>query len=186
VTLSEAEIHGLVERARAGDEAASNSLFKGLRAQMLRWALVITGDLDDAEDVTQQVALTLHRKLDSFQSKSRFTTWVYAIVRNTAIEAKRKSGRRMQVELDDDVVNQMSSSVDDHIERMGNERMAATVRAFFEELPPRQRQLIELIDQRGCTPAEAADIMAIEPETARVHLLRARRALRTKMLGVSQ
>jgi RNA polymerase sigma-70 factor, ECF subfamily len=186
VNLTEAEINGLVERARAGDEAASNSLLAGLRAQMLRWAVVVTGDVDEAEDVTQQVSMTLHRKLGSFQSKSRFTTWVYTIVRNTAIEAKRKSGRRATVELDDDVVNQLSSSMEDHIDRMSNERMATTVRAFFGELPPRQRQLIELIDQRGCTPAEAAEIMEIEPETARVHLLRARRALRARMLGVTE
>jgi RNA polymerase sigma-70 factor (ECF subfamily) len=149
---------------------------------MLRWALVVTGDLDDAEDVTQTVAASLQQKLRAFGAKARFTTWLYAAVRNAAVDMKRKSGGRTYVALDDDVAIPLSSRMDDHIERINNDKTAGIVRAFFGELPERQRELIELVDQQGYTPSEAAEVLGIEPETARVHLMRGRRALRAKML----
>jgi RNA polymerase sigma factor (sigma-70 family) len=65
---------------------------------------------------------------------------------------------------------------------MESRRAAALVRSFFTDLPPRQRELLELIDAQGYTAVEAAQIMGIEPETARGHLLRARRTMRAKML----
>jgi RNA polymerase sigma-70 factor (ECF subfamily) len=182
VNLSEARIRDLLERARHGDERAATALFGGLRDRVLRWALIVTGDLDDAEDVAQNVALTLHRRLRDYHAQSRFTTWLYAIVRNAAVDMRRKSGGRTYVGIDADVAVQLSSRTEDHIERMSNQQTAGIVRAFFGQLPPRQRQLIELIDQEGYTASEAAEVMGVEPETARVHLLRARRALRAKML----
>lgn len=182
MTLSEAKIRDLLERARDGDDGAATTLVKGLRERVLRWALVVTGDLDDAEDVTQNVSLTLHRRLRDFNAQARFTTWLYAIVRNAAVDLKRKSGGRTYVGIDDDVATQLSAHMEDHLERVSNLKMAGIVRGFFADLAPRQRQMIELVDQQGYTPSEAAEVMGVEPETARVHLLRARRTLRSKML----
>jgi len=76
----------------------------------------------------------------------------------------------------------VSDDVDEQIERIANRRAVTIVRAYFDELPPRQRELIELIDTQGLTAAEAATLLGIEPETARVHLMRARRSIRSKML----
>jgi RNA polymerase sigma-70 factor (ECF subfamily) len=182
VTLSEAKLRELVERACGGDERAASALLSGIRERVLRWALVVAGDVDDAEDITQNVALSVHRHLRDYNVQARFTTWLYALVRNAAIDMKRKSGGRTYVALDDDVANKLTSRSEDHVQRLSDQRTAQVVRAFFEQLPSRQRQLIELVDQQGHTPAEAAQVMGVEPETARVHLLRARRTLRAKML----
>ena len=85
--------------------------------------------------------------------------------------------------LNDDVVDQtLSASTSERLTAIGDQRVAAIVRAFFADLPPRQRELIELVDTEGYSAAEAARMIGIEPETARVHLLRARRTLRSKML----
>jgi RNA polymerase sigma-70 factor (ECF subfamily) len=66
---------------------------------------------------------------------------------------------------------------------MENARAAALVRAFFAELQGRQREVFDLVDLQGYTPAEAAEMLEIEPPTARVHLLRARRAIRERILA---
>jgi len=182
VTLSEAKLRELVERARGGDERAASALLAGVRERVLRWALVVVGDVDDAEDVTQNVAMSVHRHLRDYNAQARFTTWLYALVRNAAIDMKRKSGGRTYVALDDDVAAKLSARSEDHVQRVSDQKTAQVVRSFFEELPSRQRQLIELVDQQGHTPAEAAQIIGVEPETARVHLMRARRTLRAKML----
>ena len=183
MTLTETRISELLLLARRGDEAAAASLIGGMRARVVRWALIITGDSDDAEDVAQQVSLSMHRNLAGFDERSRFTTWLYAVVRNAAIEVGRKASRKHEVQVDaEDLPQPVNDDVDRQIDGIANRRAAAIVRAFFAELPARQRELIELVDTQGLSAAEAAALMQIEPETARVHLMRARRTIRTKML----
>lgn len=183
MSLTEARIHELLQKARAGDEAAAASLIGGMRDRIFRWALVITRDSDDAEDVAQQVSLSVHRSLEGFEARSSFTTWLYTVVRNASIELVRRSARRgPHTTIEDAGDEVLSSQTSDRLAAIDNERTAAILRAFFAELPPRQREVIELVDLEGIKAAEAAVMMGIEPETARVHLMRARRTLRTRML----
>lgn len=185
MTFTDAQIEDLLQRARAGDEAAFASLIAAVHDRVQRWALVITRDYDDAEDVTQQVSITLHRKLHDFEERSRFTTWLYAVVRNAAIELTRKASRRHERQVAEDALaGELSDDVENRLGAMENQRAAALVRSYFTELPARQRELIELIDQQECTVGEAAGLMDIQPATARVHLLRARRTIRARMLAL--
>lgn len=172
----------LIEAA-AHDERAFARLLAEVRDQVFRWALIITGDGDDAEDVTQQVSMVLHRGIAQFEQRSAFTTWLYRIVRNAAVESRRRARFTHEVRFDPDVVpDAVPPATEDRLQRIDDANAAALVRALFTELAPRQRELIQLIDTEGYTTVEAAEMMGIAPETARVHLLRARRTLRTKML----
>jgi RNA polymerase sigma factor (sigma-70 family) len=179
--MTEARMQELLERARTGDEAATASLIGGMRERVLRWALVVTRDSDDAEDVAQQVSIKVHRALKSFEARSSFSTWLYTVVRNTSIEVMRKASRRNELSAGEET-GALPAPTEDRLNEMENTRIAGIVRAFFSELPPRQRELIELVDSQGYKAVEAARMLGIEPETARVHLLRARRTLRSKML----
>lgn len=173
----------LIDRARAGDERAFTRLVGSVRGQIFRWALVITADSDDAEDITQQVTMILHRKLHQFEQRSSFSTWLYRIVRNTAIESRKRVRYQRETSFDQDAVEAtLSPATEDRLSAIHDAQSAALIRAMFVELPPRQRELIDLVDTLGFKTVEAAEMMDIEPETARVHLLRARRTLRTRML----
>ena len=143
---------------------------------------MITGDADDAEDITQQVSMIMYRKLNTFEQRSAFTTWLYRIVRNTAVESRRRARYTHEVPLDVDVVQTISPATDDRLSEIDDARSVQLIRAMFADLPPRQRELIDLVDTQGYKAVEAAEMMEIEPETARVHLLRARRTLRSRML----
>lgn len=178
--LTEAGMQELLDRACTGDEAATALLIGGMRERVLRWALVVTRDSDDAEDVAQQVSMKVHRALKSFEARSSFTTWLYTVVRNTSIEVMRKAVRHETSA--EEVTSTLPAPTEDRLSQIENARIAGIVRAFFSELPPRQRELIELVDSEGYKAVEAARMMGIEPETARVHLMRARRTLRSKML----
>jgi RNA polymerase sigma-70 factor (ECF subfamily) len=174
----------LIRAARSGDERAFARLLQQVRDQVFRWALLITADSDDADDITQQVSVTLHRKLHLFEERSAFSTWLYRIVRNTAVESRRRVRFIREVSFDEDAVsNTLSAVTEDRLEQIDDARSVALIRALFCELPPRQRELIDLIDTQGYSTVEAAAMMSIEPETARVHLLRARRTLRSRMLA---
>jgi RNA polymerase sigma-70 factor (ECF subfamily) len=173
----------LIEAAQSGDERAFAQLLRAARERAFRWALVMTGDSDDADDVTQQVCVTLHRKLHLYQGRSAFNTWLYRIVRNTAAESRRGARFTREVSLDDDAApHPVSAATEDRLAQIDDATSVALIRALFTELPARQRELIDLVDTQGYKAVEAAEMMGIEPETARVHLLRARRTLRTRML----
>jgi RNA polymerase sigma-70 factor (ECF subfamily) len=179
-----APLETLAARARTGDEGAFAALATAVREQVRRWALVRTGDPDDAEDVAQNVVIRLHRALAGFEGRSRFTTWLYRLTSNAATELIRGRGRRMR--LHDAAAAEhgdASDALEDRIGEMENARAAALARTFFAELPGRQREVFDLVDLQGHTPAEAAEMLEIEQSTARVHLLRARRALRERILA---
>lgn len=177
-------LDALAARARTGDEGAFAALAGAVRDQVRRWALVRTGDPDDAEDVAQDVVIRVHRGLARFEGRSRFTTWLYRLTANAAVEMSRGYGRRGR--LHDAVTAEeagIAPELHDRIAEMENARAAALVRSFFGELQGRQREVFDLVDLQGYTPAEAAEMLEIEPPTARVHLMRARRAIRERIVA---
>jgi RNA polymerase sigma factor (sigma-70 family) len=176
-------MEAMVARARAGDERAFAELATAVRGQVHRWALVRTGDADDAEDVAQTVVIRLHRHLHAFEGRSRFTTWLYRLTASAALDWVKGRGRRERAHLASADHGELSTATDDRIAALENERTAALVRGFFAELPARQREVFDLVDLQGFTPAEAGEMLEIEGVTARAHLFRARRAIRERILA---
>ena len=176
-------LEAMAARARGGDERAFAQLADAVRGQVQRWALVRTGDADDAEDVAQTVVIRLHRHLASFEGRSRFTTWLYRLTASAALDWVKGRGRRERVHLAATAEAGIASATEDRIAALENERTAALVRGFFAELPGRQREVFDLVDLQGYTPAEAAGMLEIEGVTARAHLFRARKAIRERILA---
>jgi RNA polymerase sigma-70 factor, ECF subfamily len=173
----------LLSRALAGDAAARDALLRECHATVYRWALVHTGDPDDADDVAQEVLVRLCARLHRYSGRSRFTTWLYQVTRNTAFELGRRiaSGVRLAERLGRQVATE-GRKADDPVERLHATQLGEAVMALFLELPVRQRQVFHLADLEGFTPAEIAEQLEMSPVTVRVHLFRARRALRARIL----
>ena len=87
----------LVRRAQEGDEAAFERLARSVYQQVFRWALVQTGDPDDADDVTQEVLVVLHRRLKTYSGEARFTSWLFRVTRNAALQHGRRAGRLLRI-----------------------------------------------------------------------------------------
>jgi len=181
-SLEEAATH-LVPRATRGDAGALDQLLRSCRPLVYRWALVQTGDAADAEDVTQEVLIKLHRSLHRFAGRSRFTTWLYRVTRNEALGlARRLAGRlRLARAVTREAMVSPGTS-DDPLERFHAARVAALADTLLTRLPRRQREVFHLADLEGCSMAEIAERLGMSPVTARVHLLHARRTLRSQIL----
>jgi RNA polymerase sigma-70 factor (ECF subfamily) len=178
----DAELEALVLHAQAGDEQAFGRLAARCRDRIYRWALVRTGDPDEADDVTQSVLVRLSTHLGRYDRRSRFTTWLYRVTANAVGGRFRRAAARRRA---DEASHARASTVDgptDPLDRIHAGDMAAAVRHFFTDLPTRQREVFDLADLQGYTPAEIADMLRMNPVTVRAHLLRARRALRRRLL----
>ena len=84
----------LVERWRAGDEVAFESLVRRHERRVFGLALRMLGSREEAEDVAQEVFLNLHRSGHRFRREARFSTFVYRVTVNAALNRRRSLGRR--------------------------------------------------------------------------------------------
>ena len=185
-TRIDESVSALVQGAQAGEEAAFEMLVRRYYGQIHRWALARTGDRGDADDVTQEVLVRLHRHLSSFDGRSQFTTWLYQVTRSAASDLHRKRARRDRLALK---AKRQSgpAAVDPREEQDGvdEKRAAGLVRTFLEELSERQREIFDLCDLQGFGPVEVSAMLKMEPVTVRSHLFRARKAIRRKILESS-
>lgn len=89
----------LVERYRSGQWQTGRSpleeLFQRHRTRVAAWCLRLTGNVDSAADLAQDVFLKAYQRLDSFRGESRFTTWLYTIARNHCMDELRSRAARL-------------------------------------------------------------------------------------------
>jgi RNA polymerase sigma-70 factor (ECF subfamily) len=148
-----------------------------------RWAGRLTRDGDDAEDVAQLVLLRLHERIGEFERRSRFSSWLYRVTRNVALDQRRIAARRSAILAPARGASAARSEPAEPVEDGDAARIARLVRAQFDTLPARQREVFELADLRGVSPAEIATRLGIAPATVRVLLFKARRTIRVRMLA---
>ena len=92
----------LVNRAKAGDRAAFDELVRRYRSRILALALHLCGNESEAEDITQEVFLKAFNKLDSFEGRSHFFTWVYRMAVNRSLNARRDRKQELLPHLERD------------------------------------------------------------------------------------
>lgn len=181
ISGSAAPLESLAERARNADSRALELLLTRVRPLVLRWAVVRTGDADDAEDVAQRVLVIVQQRIGRFDGRAKFTSWLYRVTANAAAELGRRKGAFQRLR---DRLRGSPPAVfaPDPLARLEQERGRKLLRAMMEELTVNQRVALDLVDLQGYTPAEAADLIGMHAGTLRVHLLRARRTMRTRIL----
>lgn len=169
---------------KAGTERAELEVQLGqVRPLVYRWAMLRTGDPDDAEDVTQRVLLNAYTRIETFEGRSRFTTWLYRVTMNAAAELRRQRGfmARLRENWSRWVDANPSYSADEGA-RLDREAAARTVEALMMRLPVAQRCAFDLVDLQGFAAAEAAEMLGLKAATLRVNLMRARRTIRRQLL----
>jgi len=173
----------LLRLAQAGDEAAFTSLAETWHATIHRWAMGLVDDADDADDVAQTVLVRFATRLRSFRGASRLSTWLYQVTRNAAMDVLRTRRRRGRLLDRLRRSDPMTAAPPDPAATLERADLAGRARAALAALPLRQREVLDLVDLQAHAPHEAAALLGISPATARVHLLRARRALRAALLA---
>ena len=172
------DLPSLISGAQSGDRGAFARLASVVQRKVRGWAESFTQDADDADDVTQDVLILVHRRLPQFEGKSRFSTWLYTITKNVALDRRRRTKRReRRLETMDAPV----SSVEIR-DAFDESTLSALVLRYFDELPARQREVFELSDIMGLSAPEVAERLGMKAVTVRANLFKARRTIRQRML----
>jgi RNA polymerase sigma factor (sigma-70 family) len=151
-----------------------------LHPESFGWAMSCCAwERPDAEDVLQTAYLRIVSGQARFGGRSEFRTWLFGVIRHVAREhhrrlrVHRERGERM---LTAAAAEDAASLRDDPAER-AEERRALL--AALDELPPRQREVLQLVFYHDLTVDEAAQVMGVSVGSARVHYDRGKKKLRT-------
>jgi RNA polymerase sigma-70 factor, ECF subfamily len=171
----------LVGRAKQGSAAAFTELAGRIRARIRHWAGRVVHDDDDADDVAQQVLLKLHLRIREFEGRrgSRFTTWLYRMTVNTALNRRRVERRRLELLRG---VPELASTMPDVATKSDEDHLAVLVRACITELSAREREVFRMADLEGMSATEIAAALDVQPVSVRATLSRARRRIRIRMM----
>jgi RNA polymerase sigma factor (sigma-70 family) len=137
------------------------------------------GDADDASDVLQSAYVKVLSGAARFAGASSFRTWLFGVIRLTALESRRRRWRELPI---DGMAEPMSSAPAADAALAQAEEHAA-LRLAVARLPDRQREVLHLVFQQEMSVAEAAAAMGVSVGSARVHYDRAKRRLRALLGG---
>ncbi len=174
----------LVRAALAGDADAFGLLVERYRVRLYRFVERYTNDAEDARDVTQDVFLKVHAALDSFDPKYRFSTWLFRIAGNAAIDhLRRRKVRPLPLELPqgedgEPRIAEPRENRPDPLEDLTRRRLREALAAAIDRLPDDYRELISLRHYGEMPYEEIAALKGMPLGTVKNKLFRARRALR--------
>lgn len=170
----------LILKAMDGDIEAFKGIYGRLAGYVFSVSYRITGNREDAEEVTQDVFLTVHRKLSSFGFRSAFTTWIYRVTMNAAITIYRKRSRERKRNVGLDAAGDAALKTpakDDPSISLQKREAGDMIRVLLENLPEQQRICIILKDLEGLKYEEIAEVLNVNINTVRSRLNRGRKKL---------
>jgi RNA polymerase sigma-70 factor (ECF subfamily) len=168
----------LVTRAQSGDQQAFAELVRRHSGPVFRLAVSILGQefIPEAEDVAQEVFLKVHHRLESFRGEAEFSSWIYRITFNHALNLKARVRFRSPHE-DETILDRTATS------EPGPHRQAETAqrdRALAESiqtLPEVYQSALRLYYWLGAGVSEVAALLGVPENTAKSYLHRARQLL---------
>lgn len=158
----------LVRAARAGSIAAFEELVRLYQAEVWRLCLQLVRDRALADDATQETFIRAFRFLARYRGDSKFSTWLFSISRNCALDELRRVGRRRRTR------ERLESETPPPSSEVG---IGVEVREALGGLSLDLREPVVLIDMFGFTYDEVGRILDVPPGTVKSRVHRARKAL---------
>ena len=169
----------LLSAVREGDLRAFDALYDRYERRLFGYLRRVSGDRDVAEDLFQDVFITVIGDRTFDPAKGRFSAWLFTVARNRCLEVQRRAGTHER-KLQSLPPREPTEDADETLSR------ARDVRAAMDELTDSQRQLLLLKQVGELTYRELADIHGVAEGTIKSRLHTAMKAFRRRLAEIGQ
>lgn len=185
----------LVRRARENDPGAVDQLIRRYQKKVYSIAYQMSGsDPEDARDCAQEALIQVFRNLARFEGRSRFSTWLYRVVVNTCLDARRRRRRWLQMIFTrrpekqdavdaDPALDDFPAPEDgrDPISSVSGEELKRDVTDAMRRLSDKQRTVFQLKVFQEMSIPEIAEATGMAEGTVKSHLFRATQSVREQL-----
>ncbi|MDE0884517.1 MAG: sigma-70 family RNA polymerase sigma factor [Myxococcota bacterium] len=175
----------LIRAWKDGEDGAFEQLVRRHERRVFGLLMRMMGTREEAEDVAQETFLSLHRHGRRFRGESKFSTFVYRVAANAALNRRRTLGRsRARVDrlaVRHAAGDDLPYSPRDPEDATSGTELTAHVRQALQRLSPALRMPVVLYDIQGLAYAEIAEVLSIAEGTVKSRIHRARQALRVEL-----
>lgn len=181
----------LVRATRRGDKEAFRQLVERYQGKVLGVALGMVRDREEALELTQETFVKAYENLRNFKGESSFYTWLYRIVVNLAIDARRRVLRQKTFSLEEGPEDgpELESvlpapRLSDPYQQVASHEVGQRIAEAIEELTPEHRAVILLRELEGLSYEEISQVMQCSKGTVMSRLHYARKRLQKKLQDV--
>lgn len=173
----------IVQKVIRGDVNAFEKLVLAYEKNVYNIALRMTGNSEDASDMTQEAFIKAYNSLQSFRGDSKFSVWLYRIATNVCLDFLRSRSRKPTVSLsvEDNEGEDVQLDVADESQSpellLDRQMTRESVRRGLETLLPEYRQILLLREIQGLSYDEISQALGLEVGTVKSRIFRARKKL---------
>jgi RNA polymerase sigma-70 factor (ECF subfamily) len=177
---AEADESDLIRRAKKGDPRAFGSLVERYQRRVVSVAFAVVHNQEDAHELAQETFIRAYENIGGFESRSSFSTWLYRIAANIAIDFRRREGRHTVLRGEDaeNEFSRMPSERGDSFHEASRRELSARLRDALKELTPEHRAVILLREVEGLSYDEISEVLNCPRGTVMSRLHYARNRLR--------
>lgn len=173
----------LVAQFQAGRQDAFDELMKRYKSKIFAYLLRSVRNYEDAEDITIEVFFKAYRALGDWQPKAKFSTWLYKIAANLAIDYHRAKARHPVYALDDEENPEAkliaTDLVSNPVKQLEEKERGRIIRQAVDQLSPKQKAVFLLTRYEGFQLKEVGETLGMAEGTVKIHLHRAIKRLQT-------
>lgn len=165
----------LVRAAQSGDREALLTLLREIETHVYRTAFYMLGNEQDAMDASQEALIRIYTKIQSYEEKALFKTWVQRIVTNICIDKFRKNKPTVSIE-EHEMTFEAAGNVEDEVLSAD---LSKAIREAIDLLPEHHRSVVVLRYLHDFSYNEIADSLNLPLNTVKSYLFRARQQLQS-------
>ena len=162
----------LISRVLAGDPSAERALYDAHVDRVFRLVYRMAGDMDRAQDYTQETFIRAFSRLNGFRGDAALSTWLGSIAISVTLNGLRKVRRQNERELD------LDDFTPGHTPPQAEPDLKVRLTQAIDNLPEGYRAVFVMHDVEGYTHEEIATSLGVHPGTSKAQLFRARARLR--------
>jgi RNA polymerase sigma-70 factor (ECF subfamily) len=171
----------LLAKVASRDQAAFEVLFRAYQKRLFCYLVGIVRDAAVAEELACETMTDVWRNADTFQGRSRVSTWIFRIASN---KAKTFMRRPQLQEADPEMTARLEDPAPGPADEIIRQELASSVRAALELLTPEHRQVVELTFMHGFSYQEIGQIVGCPVNTVKTRMFYAKRRLREVLSAI--